>query len=247
MRIALLSALVALAAALPLAASAQAALIAGDTSRVEGSGRVIEEVRVLAPFAALVASGPIDVRLTRAAVERALVRADDNIAPMIETRVANGRLIVGLRPGASFRTHSRLRVEVSFRELASVQVTGSGDVRADRIVAPVVDVTIRGSGDVAIDALDAEAVAVSILGSGDFTVAGRATRLGAVIEGSGDLRAERLEARAVAVRIRGSGDARVHATESLQADLAGSGDLRYRGAPALGKKVAGTGEVKPLR
>jgi len=234
------------AAALPASVSAQSGTAAG-ASRIEGSGRVIEDLRPLAPFSALVVTGPIDVRLKRAASEHALVRADDNIAPLVETRVAGGRLTIGLRAGASFRTRSRLAIEIGFRELASVRASGSGDVRVDRIEAPIVDVTIRGSGDVAIDLLEAEALAVAIAGSGDFSAAGRATRLGAVIAGSGDLRADRLEARQVAVRIRGSGDARVHATESLQADLAGSGDLRYRGAPALSKKVAGSGEVAPLR
>ncbi len=234
------------AAALSAPVAAQSGAIAG-ASRVEGSGRVIEDVRALAPFSALVVAGPIDVHLKRSATESALVRADDNIAPLIETRVAGDRLTIGLRPGASFRTRSRLAVEVGFRQLSSVRVSGSGDVRVDRIEAPIVDVTVRGSGDVAIDRLEAEALAVSIAGSGDVSVAGRATRLGAVIEGSGDLRADRLEAKQVAVRLRGSGDARVHATESLQVDLAGSGDLRYRGAPALSKKVAGSGEVAPLR
>jgi hypothetical protein len=46
---------------------------------------------------------------------------------------------------------------------------------------------------------------------------------------------------------RGSGDVRVHATESLQVDIAGSGDVRYRGEPKVSKKVAGSGDVAPLR
>jgi len=39
----------------------------------------------------------------------------------------------------------------------------------------------------------------------------------------------------------------VHATESLQVDIAGSGDVRYRGEPKVSKKVAGSGDVAPLR
>lgn len=232
---------------LPADVVAQTFVFGSGGARVEGSGNVIEDVRSVPPFSGLVVAGPVDVRLRAGSAERVVVHADDNIAPLITTTVEDGKLVVGLKPGASFRTRSRMYAEVGFREIASVLVRGSGDVRADRISAPIFEATIRGSGDVSIDALDSDAVALSIAGSGDFTAAGRAAKLGVVIVGSGDVRADKLQAREVAVRIRGSGDARVHASESLQADIAGSGDVLYRGEPAVTKKVAGSGEVRPLR
>jgi hypothetical protein len=232
---------------LPADSAAQTINVAGGGPRVEGSGNVIDDLRSVPPFTGLVVAGPIDVRLRAAGAERVVVHADDNIAPLITTTVEDGKLVVGLKPGASFRTRTRMYAEVGFRELTSVLVRASGDVRADRISAPIFETTIRGSGDVSIDALDSDAVALSIAGSGDFSASGRAAKLGVVIVGSGDVRADGLQAREVAVRIRGSGDARVHATESLQVDIAGSGDVRYRGEPKLTKKVSGSGEVLPLR
>jgi hypothetical protein len=232
---------------LPLAAAAQISMTFGAGPTVDGSGNVIDQPRAVGPFRGLVVSGPIDVRLKAGDAERVVVHADDNIVPLIETQVVDGRLEVGVRSGTSFRTRSRMYADVTFRELSSVLIKGSGDVRADRIAAPIFETTIRGSGDVVIDALESEAVAVSISGSGDFTASGRAPKVGIVIVGSGDVRADKLEAREVAVRIRGSGDVRVHAASSLQVDIAGSGDVRYRGEPVLTKKVAGSGDVLPLR
>jgi hypothetical protein len=232
---------------LPADSAAQTINVAGSGPRVDGSGNVIEDVRSVPAFSGLVVAGPIDVQLRAGSAERVVVHADDNIAPLITTTVEDGKLVVGLKAGASLRTRSRMFAEVGFRQMASVLVRGSGDVRADRIRAPIFETTIRGSGDVTIDALESDAVALSIAGSGDFTASGRAAKLGVVIVGSGDLRADALQAREVAVRIRGSGDARVHATESLQVDIAGSGDVRYRGEPKVTKKIAGSGEVLPLR
>jgi len=234
--------------ALPAGVSAETVrLVPGIGPRVDGSGTVVDETRALPPFSSLVVSGPVDVRLKAGSAESAVVHADDNIAPLIETRVEDGKLVIDIKSGASFRTHGKLYVEVSFREINSVLIRGSGDVSADRIAAPIFETTIRGSGDVSIGALESEAVAISVAGSGDFTAAGRAGKVGVVIVGSGDVRVDRLEAREVAVRIRGSGDARVHASESLQVDIAGTGDVRYRGAPRVTKKVAGSGDVLPLR
>ena len=243
----LLAGLLALSA-IPVEASAQSTWsFDGGGARVEGSGNVVQESRALPAFTGIVLSGPVDVRLKAGTADRVVVHADDNIAPLIETRVEDGKLVVGVKAGTSFRTRTRLYAEVTFRELSSLLIRGSGDVRADRVSSPIFETTIRGSGDVVIDALESDAVALSISGSGDFTVGGRAARLGVVIVGSGDVRADRLEAREVAVRIRGSGDARVHAIESLQVDIAGSGDVRYRGDPVVTKKVAGSGDVSPLR
>jgi hypothetical protein len=237
-----------LAGALPVTAAAQVNWVyGGGGTTIDGSGNQVDEARSVAAFRGLVVNGPVDVRLKAGTAERVVVHADDNIAPLIETTVEDGKLVVAVKPGTSFRTRGRLYADVTFRELSSLLIKGSGDVRADRIATPIFETTIRGSGDVVIDVLESEAVALSISGSGDFSAAGRAPKIGVVIVGSGDVRAERLEAREVAVRIRGSGDVRVHATESLQVDIAGSGDVRYRGEPTVTKKVAGSGDVAPLR
>lgn len=231
-----------------VAAAAQGTtVIIGTGSVVEGSGKLIEDVRAVAGFSGLVVNGPVDVQLKASPAERVTVRADDNIVPLIETRIEAGKLVVGTTRGASFRTRSPLRVTVEFTALSSLAVNGSGDVRADRLRAKLLDITIRGSGDVAIDSLESDTVALLIIGSGDFTATGRTTNLGVSVSGSGDVQAENLEARDVGIRISGSGDATVHATETLQVTIAGSGDVRYKGQPKVTRKISGSGDLRPLR
>ncbi len=242
--------LIGLTSLLAMAGGARAQIsivVGGGGARVEGSGNVIEETRSVGPFSGLIVTGPVDVRLKAASADRVILHGDDNILPLIETRIEDGKLVVGAVSNASFRTRNDLYATVEFREMSSVLIRGSGDVRADRIKSPIFETTIRGSGDVVIDSLDSGAVALSISGSGDFTASGRADKLGVVIIGSGDVRVDKLEAMEAAVRIRGSGDVRVHAVSSLQVDIAGSGDVRYRGEPKITKKVAGSGEVQRLR
>jgi hypothetical protein len=235
-------------AGLALAWAAAPGWAAGPLSTVNGSGQVAEDVRPITGFSGLVVDGPIDVTLKAGAAERLILRADDNVLPLIEATVVGGKLVLGTRKNASFRTRNPLHATVEYKEMTSITVRGSGDVRGDAIHGSVFDVSIRGSGDVVLDRLEVNALAVSIAGSGDVIVrAGRADSVGVVIEGSGDVRLDGLEARAAAVRVRGSGDTRVHATQTLQVDIAGSGDVRYRGEPVLSKRVAGSGEVLPLR
>ena len=224
-----------------------ATLVIGGGSMVEGSGNMIDDVRGVSGYTRVVVSGPVDVQLRRTGVEKVVVHADDNIAPLIETRVEGGKLFVETKKDVSFRTRNKLSVQVEFKQIDALQLRGSGDVLADDVKATIFEGTVHGSGNLKIGRLEAGTVAVSIKGSGNFNARGRAETVGFVIDGSGDVDAEDLEAKSAAVRISGSGDARVFATESLQARIAGSGDVRYRGSPQVEKKIAGSGEVKPLR
>jgi hypothetical protein len=214
--------------------------------QIKGSGKVVADERNLAGFNRLVVQAPIDVRLQAGDADRVVVHADDNIAPLIETSVKGGALVIGLRANTAYRTQTRVQVKVQAREMHGVLLRGSGELRADRIATDVFEATIHGAGDIRIDSVQANAVAVSIAGSGDFRAAGTATTVGVVIDGAGDVYCDKLQARNVAVRIRGSGDARVAASDELKVDIDGSGDVRYRGAPKITRQISGAGSVKPL-
>lgn len=215
--------------------------------RVTGSGRIVEESRALAGFSALKLAGGIDVELRAAERESVTVRADDNVVPLIETRVEGAALVIDVARGASLPTQRRPRVRVEFVRLGAISVAGSGDVRADRVRGDTFAVSVAGSGDVRIDALDVDSLGVMLAGSGDFIASGRAERQGFRIRGAGDVRARDLVGRSVKVSIAGSGDALVHATEELEVAIAGSGDVVYRGAPKVTKSIAGSGSVRPAK
>lgn len=249
LRVALAPAAGALAGVAPAQAESTPSLafFGGSGAQVQGSGKVIDAARELASFNRLIIQGPIDVRVQAGDADRVSVHADDNIAPLIETTVQGGALLVGLRPGASFRTRSRVYVKVQAREMQGIVLRGSSEVRADRIATDVFEATIQGAGDIRIEAVQANAVAVSIAGSGDFRAAGTASSVGVVIDGAGDVYADKLQAKRVAVRIRGSGDARVHASDELKVVIDGSGDVRYRGEPTISRQISGSGAVRPIR
>jgi len=223
-----------------------ATMIVNGGNLVEGSGKVTEETRNASGYSRLVLSGPMDVQLKHTGAEKVVVRADDNIVPLIDTRVEGGKLIVETKQGASFRTRNKILVLVEFKQIDAVLLHGSGDVLADDIKAGIFEGTIKGSGNIKIGKLDADTVAISIAGSGNFDARGRAGKIGLMIEGSGDVHVEDLQAKSAAVRIAGSGDALVNASESLQARITGSGDVHYRGNPQVEKKVDGSGSVMPM-
>jgi hypothetical protein len=237
---------------LPLSALAQETsgsqfTLFGGSGRIEGSGKVIDDERGVAGFTKVIVNGPLDMRITAGDADRVVVRADDNIAPLVDTSVLGTTLVVGLKSGASYRTRTKMQIQVQAARLQGVTMRGSGEIRVDRVDSDIFEATVQGSGDVVVDSLRADTVAVSIAGNGDIRAKGTAGTLGVVIDGNGDVHFADLVARTVAVAIRGNGDARVHATEELQVSIGGSGDVRFRGSPKITKAISGSGSVEPLR
>jgi Putative auto-transporter adhesin, head GIN domain len=241
------------AAPAPAPAANPPITVAADTvgtgDRVKGSGRIVDDRRPLSGFVAVHLNGPIDVQLKASDRDGVTVRADDNIAPLIETRVTGGdrpSLEIGVAGGASFRASRRPVVVVEFRALSELVIRGSGDARADRIAAEDFVLSMTGSGDARIDALQATRFAAVVSGSGDLVVSGRADEQAYRLSGSGDVSAGRLEGRRLQVSIAGSGDAVVHASEILDVTIAGSGEVAYRGSPRVTQRIRGSGSVHRL-
>jgi hypothetical protein len=223
----------------------------GTGDRLEGSGRIVEEVRSLSNFTAVHITGPVNVELKAADRDSVLVRTDDNLVPLIETRVTDGDrpvLEIGVRPGAAFRAARAPVIVVQFRTLSELVARGSGNVRADRLEADDFALSLSGSGDARIETLLARRFAAVLSGSGDLVVrGGRADDQAYRLAGSGDLGAGRLAGRRVQVSIAGSGDASVNAAETLGVSLSGSGDVIYRGSPRITQRIGGTGSVRRAR
>lgn len=196
----------------------------GLSSMREGSGVLRRETREVGAFTAVRLDDALDLEITVGGETQVVVEADDNLLPLIDSRVDDGVLV--LASHGSYQTRHRAVVRVRTPHLR--------------------DVALNGSGDVDIRGLEAGELRLGIRGSGDIRATGRIEKLEALIEGSGDLRLGALRAEEARVRIDGSGDAEVNASRALDALVNGSGDIRYRGEPrSLRRRVEGSGDIVP--
>jgi len=214
-----------------------------NAGRIKGSGNLVEKKREIGSFSKLRIEGPLDVQLNQGATETLSISAEDNIEPLIETRLDGDALVIALKGGAGFTTRKPPRLMLGFRKLNAVQIKGSGDVSIDQLKAEQFAVNISGSGDLDIGLLEARELSASISGSGDVHIAGRAEQQNWSLSGSGDVSAASLSGRAAKAQLSGSGDLSLGVLEQLDANLSGSGDLSYAGRPKLTQKISGSGEI----
>lgn len=212
--------------------------------RVRGSGVKVEKQRALSAFTKLRIDGPVDVKLAQGGSDQAIVTADDNIEPLVETAVENDTLVVRLKRDAGFTTRSAPVVRITARTLQAIAIHGSGDLAMDSFKGDSLALTVVGSGDVHVGLVEVKDLNVNLSGSGDVRLAGRADQQSWTVSGSGDVDARALSGRGAKVSLSGSGDLSLGVTEQLDVQLSGSGDLTYAGRPQLRQSVTGSGEIQ---
>jgi hypothetical protein len=211
-----------------------------------GSGKSASEARTVADFQAVATSGSMDL-VVRQGATAVQVQADDNLLPLLETVVEQGRngptLAVRWKKGSSVSPKSKVLVTVSTMKLSAVANSGAGDIQVEAFNTPSLAVALSGSGDARLDKLSTDELTIAISGSADVVGNGRAAKVQVSISGSGDVRLADMTADDVSIKIAGSGDASVNAAKTLTVSIAGSGDVSYTGNASLKSSVAGSGSI----
>lgn len=211
---------------------------------VVGSGVARTDARAVSGFHGVSLGLPASVEIRQGASEGVTITGDDNVVPLIETKVVDGTLeIRWLEPHADVR-HRKLEIVVDAKTLDALTIGGSGRMHAASLSARSFNATIGGSGEIGIDKLDADALKATIGGSGKLEVGGRADRLAATLAGSGRLSAGQLQARDAQLTLQGSPDATVRVRDTLAVTIAGSGSVTYYGKPRVSQTTMGSGTVR---
>jgi hypothetical protein len=234
--------------AAPARAAGEGTVLRIGFGSVTGSGKIQTDTRAVSGFQAISLKTSAKLVLRQGSREGVELRADDNILPLIETRIVDGAggptLEIRSRDGASYKTKTTPVVTVDLINLSGLSVSGSGDVTSDGLRSAALKIAISGAGDIRLNQLAVDDLGIKVTGSGDIHFNGRTTRLAVAIAGSGDVDTAGLEADDVSISISGSGGANVNARKALTVSIAGSGDVVYSGDAVPKTSIAGSGTVK---
>lgn len=193
----------------------------GETIR--GSGVVKSETRDVADFSEIESAGSGDVRVERGDEDSLTVEADDNILPLIETTVKDGKLKLKIKDNVSVNTTKPILFRITTRKLNAVAIAGAGNLDAKNV--------------------DATSFSITISGSGAITASGKTETLAITISGSGSVDTLGLPAKSVEATVTGDGDIDVHAAEKLDVNIVGSGSIEYSGSPQITRRIVGSGNI----
>lgn len=195
--------------------------------QVVGSGELVTETRVTPSFSrvrvsnALVATirnGDTDVSLTM----------DDNLLPLVRTRVEGDVLVVDVEEDVTILPSEGARIVIASPRVEGVSLSGASvasvESRCD-------DVRLAASGSSVLRArIEAEAVIVDVSGASDATLSGVATTLDVVASGSSSVDSSADVADAT-LDASGASDVSALVRESVRVRASGASAVRVAGAP----------------
>lgn len=238
-------------AALPLTA----ALLLGacnmhaDAREDSGNHQNIRRNFPVGDFQKIALAGSPDVVVTVGGAPSVRAEGDQALIDRLLITVQNGELVIGSKRDQSWswnlgsHQNRSVTIYVTAPSLAAASISGSGDMKIDKIAGNDFSGSVVGSGDLSLASLQVAQARFSTTGSGDISAAGKAQQATISVAGSGGLAAGGLEIANATVSIVGSGDVTAHATQTADVSIMGSGDVNLSGTAKCSIHKMGSGDV----
>ncbi|MGB5959509.1 MAG: DUF2807 domain-containing protein [Coleofasciculaceae cyanobacterium] len=156
--------------------------------------------------------------------ESLMITADDNILPLLESRIADNILYLTIAKDTQMNPIKPIEFVVEVKSLESLKVDGVGSIEVKDI--------------------QGKRLAVSLDGVGSMTITGNVDVLDLSLSGVGSFNGEQFKTKQATVRHEGVGSAVVNVSEQLDATLSGVGSVEYIGSPQVRQSTKGVGKVK---
>jgi len=177
-------------------------------------------------------SGAFNVILTQGTTEKLVIKADDDILPMIITEVKGGTLIIRLENNTIINNKGELIAELTFINLEGIDISGAVKLNGTNAMK-FSKLVIEGSGatEISLD-MSATQLDCDLSGASKITLKGNAPLFDADLSGASDMDAENFRTRNCTLDCSGASKASVFATEVLKVDGSGATHVSYTGNPA---------------
>ena len=183
---------------------------AEETDKITGSGVSMTETRADSNYSALDISIAFDQIIVHCRSGHSMIIVgDDNIVPLIITKVKDDVLYISSEQEFETRAESVLTIHVQTLDTLSFQ----------------------GVGEIMVDKLDNKVFYCDFSGVGSCTLTGKVKNFTMNMNGVGSINAKELIANIVDANVNGIGSAVVNASDSLHAAVNGIGTLTYYGNP----------------
>jgi hypothetical protein len=156
--------------------------------------------------------------------ESLTVKGDDNIVPLMESKVSDGTLTLGIAKDATIQPKAAMEYIVEVKSLANLSLAGAATAK--------------------VSELDGKSLAVTVTGACDAKLQGKMDSIQLNATGASKINAADLACKKATVAVTGASSTAVNASETLDVTATGACAVTYRGDPKVSKSVAGASTVK---
>ncbi|MBK9214531.1 MAG: DUF2807 domain-containing protein [Chloracidobacterium sp.] len=176
----------------------------------QGSGRIASETREISGFHGVDVGGVFQVEITAQRDYSVEIEADDNLLPLITTKVRNGILTISTERKLS--SENPMRIRISAPDIDSLDASGAAKV--------------------SVIGLQNERISVDSSGASKVRLAGETAKLTTDVSGATQIDAQELLAANAEIEASGASHVDVSVTGELRTDISGASKITYSGTPS---------------
>lgn len=224
--------------------------LAGCHAHAEDGGPTVSRNYQIANFQKIEVVGPYDVDVRTGSVASVSARGGEKLLERTRVEVRGDKLIIRPKEHHGFfnwgwSSRGKADFVVTAPQLSAATITGSGDMRIDRVAGPEFEGAVAGSGGLNVGTVEVQSLKLAIAGSGSAKAAGGKTQAGKYeIAGSGDVDAGAVQAQQLKISIAGAGNVKAHASGTADVSIIGSGDVDVAGGAKCTVNKTGSGDVR---
>ena len=199
---------------------------------IRGNGNIERDYRSVSGFEGISASGIFDVTFRQSSNYRVEIITDENIMPLVETRVENGVLKLRLKKGT--RKITKLEANISGPYLTSLNLSGAAEFESSSdIETGELKINMSGAAEASIEYLLANNVSLTLSGSSELSIEdGKIDEAKANLSGASEYTASGNKTDSFSVVASGASEARVWVTDDLTVNASGASDVYCKGTPS---------------
>jgi len=214
----------------------------GVFSNIKGSGNVIRETRKLEVFHAIEAGGAFHITLKQGQQQQLIVEADDNIVPIIVTKVHGGVLKISQKEGTV--NAKKLNIFITVANIDNIDISGACQIKSDDFFkSNHMEIECSGAAMTDMKLLSKE-LDLDCSGAGKVTLEGEAKTMEIEASGASKVDCDKLNSEVVSVNASGASKVSFVANKLIEIDASGASKVVYQTTNAKVKsETSGAADV----
>jgi len=208
----------------------------------KGSGNVIKETRTVSTFHGIEAGSAFEITVKKGDVQSLEVETDDNIMPLIKSKVKDG--ILELSTKGTIRNSTSFKVYITIPHIDDIDVSGAAKlISNDRFDEPNMEIEASGASKLEFK-IKTKHLELDASGASKVILQGYANSAEIEVSGASKLKAYELELNSAKIDCSGASHAYVNVKESIKGEASGASSITYMGNPKMVSiETSGAGSV----
>jgi hypothetical protein len=212
-----------------------------------GSGNVISEERKIEGFNGVSVNAGMNLFIKQGDSETLMIEAEDNLIPLIETEVKNGRLEIRYKQFLSFGFSPTKPVNlfVTVKELNSINASSGSSVKSEEIKTDNLKINLSSGalGEIIVQSsqINADASSGSVI-----RISGKTDNQNIGLSSSGNYDAENLSSKTANVNVSSGSSAKINVSDSLDVNISSGSVVQYSGTPKISSNISSGGILKNI-